>query len=150
TNLYFTNARVNSFIAGSTTIPKTFAANTFSGLQTFAGGVTIGSLSGVLYGTSGSVSAAATSTPTLGLGLSYSGTLGSLVGGAGGTLSVATSSLYAGTQGQFPYFSGTNTLTATSTLFLATNGNIGIGTTTPEAPLTVYSTASAPALVVAG
>lgn len=33
-NLYYTDARVNSYIHGSTTIPKTYTANTFTGLQT--------------------------------------------------------------------------------------------------------------------
>lgn len=44
---------------------------------------------------------------------------------------------FTGTVGQFPYFSATNTLTATSSLFLATNNNIGIGSTTPWAALSV-------------
>ncbi|PIR84682.1 hypothetical protein COU16_00645, partial [Candidatus Kaiserbacteria bacterium CG10_big_fil_rev_8_21_14_0_10_47_16] len=35
------------------------------------------------------------------------------------------------------YFSGTNTISATSSLFLATSGNVGIGTTTPYAKLSV-------------
>ena len=38
TNLYYTDARVNSYIAASSTIPKLFTANTWSSLQTFAGG----------------------------------------------------------------------------------------------------------------
>ena len=34
-NLYYTDARVNSYINASTTIPKLYSANTFTGLQTF-------------------------------------------------------------------------------------------------------------------
>ena len=34
-NLYYTDARVNSYINASTTIPKLYTANTFTGLQTF-------------------------------------------------------------------------------------------------------------------
>ncbi len=42
-----------------------------------------------------------------------------------------------GTAGQFSYYNGTNTLLATSSLFLATSGNVGIGTTSPYAKLSV-------------
>ncbi|HEX2792153.1 MAG TPA: hypothetical protein VHO23_00305, partial [Candidatus Paceibacterota bacterium] len=36
TNLYYTDARVNGFIAASTTIAKTYANNAFAGMQTFS------------------------------------------------------------------------------------------------------------------
>ena len=86
----------------------------------------------VLYGGTGSVyQSVATSSATLGTGLSYSGTLGAFVGGAGGTLSIATSSLYTGTTGQVPYFSGTNTLIGTSTIFVTAAQDVGIGTNGP-------------------
>lgn len=49
-------------------------------------GLTIGTLSGSLYGVSGVVKAVATSTPTVGDGLSYSGTMGDVLGGVSGTL----------------------------------------------------------------
>jgi len=88
----------------------------------------------LLYGNgTNGLSSVATTSATLGLGLSGSLTT---IGGSQ-TLSIATSSLYAGTVGQVPYFSGTNTLTATSSLFLATSGNVGIATTTPAAKLSV-------------
>lgn len=76
----------------------------------------------------------ATTTPTLGLGLS--GALTTL-NNVAQSLSIATSSLYSGTTGQFPYFSGTNTITATSTLFISTDGKIGIGTVSPTSNLDV-------------
>ncbi len=58
----------------------------------------------------------------------------------GTTLSAGSS--VTGTTGQLAYFSGTNTAVGTSTIFLAPSGNIGIGTTTPSATLTVYATAT--------
>ena len=54
---------------------------------------------------------------------------GACVGGGGGG---------AGTAGQFPYYAADGTtLTATSSLFITTAGNIGIGTTSPYAKLSV-------------
>ena len=92
----------------------------------------------LLYGnTTNGLTSVATTSETLGLGLSFSGTLGARVGGTSGNLTIATSSLYTGTTGQFPYFSGTNTITATSSLFLAASGNVGIGTTNPQHSLDV-------------
>lgn len=72
------------------------------------------------------------------------GTAGQVLGIVGGVpawVATSTSSGYSpvGTTGQFPYFSATNILTATSSLFLATNGNIGIGSTTPWALLSISS-----------
>jgi hypothetical protein len=95
-NLYYTDARVQAFVHGSTTIPKTYTANSFSGAQTFTGGVTIGSLNGPLQTNAGVVSAT-TSVGVLygGTGLTTAPTLGQiLVGNSsnGYTLS-ATSTL---------------------------------------------------------
>ena len=55
------------------------------------------------------------------------------------TSSLGFSTIGVGTTGQIPYYSadGSN-LTATSALFVFSNGNIGIGTTTPDAKLTIY------------
>lgn len=54
-------------------------------------------------------------------------------GGGGGSGTVSS-----GLTGQFPYYAANGTtLTATSSLFLATSGNVGVGTTTPQARLTV-------------
>ena len=76
-------------------------------------------------------------------------------GGAGGlvisiyTTGVSNGSIGSGTAGYLPYFdtAGTN-LTATSTLFLATNQNVGIGSTTPWAKLSVNAPGGMPAFVV--
>ena len=112
-----------------------FSGNIHVANLTATGTATIGSLAGLIAGNAGLTYAAATTTPTFGLGLTSGGTWSVL--GAAPTLNVATSSLYSGTTGQFPYFSGTNTLTATSSLFLATSGFVGIGTTSPSALLAV-------------
>ncbi|MES2668790.1 MAG: hypothetical protein V4644_03835, partial [Patescibacteria group bacterium] len=54
-------------------------------------------------------------------------------GGGGGSGTVGT-----GTTGQFPYYAANGTtLTATSSLFMAANGNVGVGSTTPSAKLSV-------------
>ena len=56
-NLYYLDSRVQSFVSGSTTIPKTYTANTFAGLNTFNGGLTLSSLNGPLQANNGVVSA---------------------------------------------------------------------------------------------
>ncbi|MFA7302318.1 MAG: hypothetical protein WC030_01040, partial [Candidatus Paceibacterota bacterium] len=63
--------------------------NTWSGTNTFLNTPVLGSLTGLIFGNSGTLSSVATSTPTLASEFSYSGTLGALVGGASGTLSLA-------------------------------------------------------------
>lgn len=76
----------------------------------------------------------ATTTPTLGLGLSYTGTLGTFVGGTSGNLTIATSSLYTGSVMQIPYFTGTNTLGASPDLsWNNTNLILNLGTSTLNA-----------------
>ncbi|MEO8637952.1 MAG: tail fiber domain-containing protein [Candidatus Taylorbacteria bacterium] len=108
TNLFFSNTLVNSFVNGSTTIPKTYTANTFTGNQTFNGsnlfggaatfngGLSIDALNGPLQANNGTVSA------TTSIGVLYGGTgtstppsLGQLLLGnaSGGYDLVATSSL---------------------------------------------------------
>ncbi|MBP6858716.1 MAG: hypothetical protein KBC33_02710, partial [Candidatus Pacebacteria bacterium] len=61
-NLYYTDDRVNAYIAASTTIAKTYESNVFAPAQTFTGGISIGTLNGLLYGTNGAVGTIATST----------------------------------------------------------------------------------------
>lgn len=96
TNLYFTNARVNSYIAASTTMPKTYSANTWTALNTFNGGVTIGSLNGPLQANAGVVSATTSIGPGYGgTGITSPPTYGQLLVGnsSGGYNLTATSSL---------------------------------------------------------
>lgn len=51
----------------------------------------------------------------------------------------------AGTAGQFPFYKANGTaLTATSSIFILPNGNIGIGTTTPWANLSIQDQPGAP------
>ena len=58
---------------------------------------------------------------------------GTCISGSGGSGTVNS-----GTQGQFPFYNGSGTtLTATSSLFVSQAGNIGIGTTSPYAKLSV-------------
>lgn len=73
----------------------------------------------------------ATSSPSLGLGLAYSGVLGAFVGGSAGSFSIATSSLFTGSTGQVGYFSAANTLSGTSSIFITQSGAVGIGSVTP-------------------
>jgi hypothetical protein len=134
----FTFSNVTGFlkaVAGAVSTALINLASDVTGILSVGNGgtgqtsFTAGSL---IYGAgSGALQSVATSSLSLGLGLSYSGTLGAFVGGAAGSLTVSTSSLFTGTAGQVDYYSGTGSLVGTSTLFVSTAGNVGIGTTTP-------------------
>ncbi|MEN9913127.1 MAG: hypothetical protein RLY66_535, partial [Candidatus Parcubacteria bacterium] len=126
TNRYYSNTLVNAYIHASTTIPKTYTTNTFSELQTFTAGLTtnaltIGSLSGILYGTNGSVGTIATST----LNIALSDTTGTLAVSRGGT-GLASIPTY----GQMLVGNGSGySLVATSTLginFSSIIGTVGV------------------------
>ncbi|MDO8552759.1 MAG: hypothetical protein Q7S01_04560, partial [bacterium] len=54
-----------------------------------------------------------------------------------------------GTTGQLAYFSGTDTGVGTSTLFISTASNVGIGTTTPGATLTIQAALNATPFIIA-
>lgn len=111
-----TSPTVNYITATSTTATSTFA----SGLQS-----TYLNLTG----------ASATSTAANGFNLSGGcfAVNGTCVGSGSGSGTVN-----AGTQGQFAFYNAAGTtLTATSSLFLTQAGNVGIGTTSPSATLTV-------------
>ena len=96
--------------------------------------------------------AALTSTSSMAADITWTlpstdGTIGQvLTTNAAGNLYWSTPSgsgaVNSGTTGQFPYYAtGGTTLTATSTLFINTAGQIGIGTTTPNAALTIRGAA---------
>lgn len=106
---------------------------------TFAA-LTVGTLSGVIGGNSGSLYAMSTTTVSLGLGLS--GTVTSF-NNVTQSLTIATSSLFSGTQGQNAIFTGTNTIMGTSTLFTTPAQAIGIGTLTPAAKVDIAGTSTA-------
>ncbi|MEH2551640.1 hypothetical protein V1283_008285 [Bradyrhizobium sp. AZCC 2262] len=153
-NLYYQDMRVNSYIAASTSVPKTFASNTFSGLNAFANVTATAGTSTAFFATTASSTnffsnSAIVGTATLG-SLSLGNALTVANGGTGATSLTGllqgngSSALTAvgGSAGQFPYFNGANTLGATSSIFLATSGNVGIGTGGPSAKLEVNATAA--------
>ena len=145
TNLFYTDTRVNSYIHGSSTIPKTYTTNTFSGANTFNSTFTLGTLNGPLQAVNGLVSASSTLSIIYGgTGTSTAPSYGNvLVGNArGGYDLTATSSLgiptafsaltdtfaYAGRGGQLVQVNyGATALTslATSTLGIAISDTTG-------------------------
>jgi hypothetical protein len=95
TNKYYADSLVNTYINASTTIPKTYTANTFTGANTFSSTLTVGALNGPLQANAGIVSAT-TSVGVLygGTGLTSIASSSLLIGGANNTyLPYATSSL---------------------------------------------------------
>ncbi len=99
-NLYYLDSRVQSFVHASTTIPKTYSVNTFTGSNLFNGGLTIGSLNGPLQANAGAISATTS--------------IGVLYGGTGLTSAPSYGQILVGTA------AGGYTLTATSSLGLST------------------------------
>ncbi len=125
----FSSTSATHFVHSSTTIPKTYTANTFTSAQVFSGGVTIGTLNGPLQANNGVISAT-TSVGVLygGTGLTTAPTYGQvLVGNAsGGYTLTATSSLgLGGSSGLTSYDAWTHPAagqSATTSLMLF-NGN---------------------------
>ncbi|HXH23693.1 MAG TPA: hypothetical protein VNI78_00505 [Vicinamibacterales bacterium] len=160
-NNFFSTTSAQYFVDASSTIPKTYSANTFTALQTFGsasttnisasyasstqgffGSLSIGNLSGFLKATAGAIATAAVD-----LANDVTGILGVANGGTGwsniasgaivlgnGAGSLATTS--AGTNGQvLALVSGTPTWVATSTLSTISGtlaaGSGGTGITNP-------------------
>ncbi|HVV39415.1 MAG TPA: immunoglobulin-like domain-containing protein [Candidatus Paceibacterota bacterium] len=95
---FFSTTSAINFVNSSTTIPKTYTSNTFTGAQTFNGGVTVGSLNGPLQANGGVVSATSS--------------IGVLYGGTGLTSAPSYGNILVGNS------SGGYTLSATSSLGL--------------------------------
>ncbi len=117
----YTDSDVNVYINASTTIPKLYSANTFTGLQTFTNGLTasaltLGSLTGPLQALNGVVSATST------LSTFYGGT-GASSFGQGWIYSAGSGALGASTSPTVNYITATST-TATSTFPILRNGEI--------------------------
>jgi hypothetical protein len=108
-NLYYTDTRVNTYINGSSTIPKTYTNNTFTGNNTFNGTLTFGSLNGPLDARNGVVGATTS--------------IGVLYGGTGLTSAPSYGNILVGNS------AGGYTLTATSSLGLVTAALTSIGPT---------------------
>lgn len=90
--------------------------------------LSIGSLSGALYGNAGAVNAVATSSVSSGTGISFTGTAGALVGGT--SLTIANTGVISNScPGGFLSCSGTNPSAFTLGTLGITNG--GTGTSTP-------------------
>ena len=139
-NLYYLDSRVQSFVHASTTIPKTYTANTFTGAQIFdsiprstttAATTTSLAISGIISSllktnSSGSVIAALAGTDyenplTFSTGLSRSVN----------TITVD--------QSFSPTWTSTHTFSNGTYSALFTGGNVGIGTTTPYAKLSIHA-----------
>ena len=142
------------------------SATTSIGIFYGGTGTTTAPVGQLLYGGASAYQSVATTTATIGGSLLYSGTFGALVGGAAGTLSLnmananswtalqsfanASSTLFSNTG--IAYFGGsaTSTFSSAGVLSLVSNGltvgtgqlvvsgdNVGIGTTSPYAKLSV-------------
>lgn len=126
TNRYYADSLVQAFVHGSTTIPKTYSTNTFTGTNTFSS-LTLGSLNGPLHANAGVITA------TTSIGILYGGTgltsapsYGQLLVGnaSGGYALTATSSLGLPT---FGYLFPSN---ATTTTLIFSNGLLSLASTT--------------------
>ena len=120
TNLYYTDARVNTYIHASSTIPKIYTSQSFGGTQTFTNAPVLTSLAtaaGTFLAVNGTGTIIATTTPS-----------------GGGIADLLGEPL---TKGYFLVGDDAGLSQATSTIFISSTGKIGIGTTTPNNSLTV-------------
>ncbi|MBX4198309.1 tail fiber domain-containing protein [Candidatus Parcubacteria bacterium] len=132
TSLYYTDARVQSFIHSSTTIPKTYTANTFTGANTFSSTLTVGTLNGPLQANAGVVTATTTVGPLYGGTGQTSYTTGDILYSSNtNTLSklpVSTSGFVLALSAGIPAWVATTTLSTISGTLAATKGGTGLST----------------------
>ncbi|MEK7627918.1 MAG: hypothetical protein AAB421_00660 [Patescibacteria group bacterium] len=157
TNKYYSDPLVQAFVHASSTIPKTYTANTFTGANTFSSALTLSGLNGPLDARNGVVGAT-TSVGVLygGTGLTSAPSNGSiLLGNSSGGYSIsATSSLgiaLADTTGTLAVArggTGATTLSDLITLGTHTSGNY-LATLTNAGGLTIANSGAETAAVTA-
>lgn len=130
---FFSTTSAQYFVHSSSTIPKTYSTNTWTGSNTFSA-LTLGSFNGPLHA-NGGVLSATTSIGVLygGTGLTSAPTYGQVLVGnsSGGYTLTATSSL--GISGGSSLFTDGG-----STTYLTSSDVLGIGTTTAWSKLAVF------------
>jgi hypothetical protein len=131
-NLYYTDARVESLLASSSTAPKTFTGNTWTALNLFSAGASSTQLS--VFNKAYFGSSATTTIDSAG-NVAVAGNVGVGTTTPWGKLAVSTA---AQQDGLIPLFNIASTTNA-SLLTLLGNGSVGIGTSSPSslAALTV-------------
>lgn len=117
------DANINAFLHASTTVPKTYTANTFTGAQIFNGTLTVGALNGPLQANAGAVSA------TTSVGILYGGTATTTFYNGGITFYNSTLGALSQASAQSGFFYNNAT------------SRLGLGTASPGTTLDISGTA---------
>ena len=118
-NRYYTDERVNTFVAASSTIPKTYTANVWNAVQTFGNTMTTNASSSALFANA----------------------LSSLTGSFG-VLNASTSAAFASTTAWGRFITGNITATSTATSTFA--GALGVGISNPSYLVSFMGSTTAP------